>query len=123
MSNRKKPLKESRRGEAILEPALCDCGCGLSDLLDVRHGQKFIRGHGGLALLERRKNALLFAIEVKLIALGFGILTAQRTAMLALKLNWKKARDEMGKFGYDYLRMTWSYGTKTAGLEQQEGQG
>lgn len=107
MANRKKRLKENKRGEAILQSALCDCGCGLSDLLDVRHGQKFIKGHGGVALLERRKNALLFAIEVKLIALGFGILTAQRTAMLALKLNWQKARDEMRMMGYDYLGMTW----------------
>lgn len=57
--------------------------------------------------LERRKEALQFAIEVKLIALGFGVLTAAKVAALALKLNWQRARDEMRKFGYDYLQMQW----------------
>lgn len=107
MKNSVKRQKKSARGEAILEPALCACGCGLSDLLDVRHGQKYIKGHGGIALLERRKNALLFAIEVRLIALGFGVLTAAKAALLALEKDWQRARDEMGKFGYDYLAMTW----------------
>jgi hypothetical protein len=107
MAKRRKPQKKSSRGEPIFEIALCDCGCGLTDWLDVRHGQRFIKGHGGLALLERRKAALQFAIEVKLIAWGFGVLTAARAAALALKVNWKRARDEMRKFGYDYLNMTW----------------
>lgn len=107
MRNSNKRQKKHARGEAILEPALCRCGCGQFDLLDVRHGQKFIKGHGGLYLLERRKNALRFAIEVKLIALGFGVLTAAKTALLALEKNWQKARDEMSKYGYDYYQMTW----------------
>lgn len=106
MKNSRKPLNRIGRGEAILQPALCRCGCGQSDLLDVRHGQRFIKGHGGVGLLERRKAALLFAIEVKLIALGFGVLTAAKTAALALKQNWQRARDEMACC-WNYLTMTW----------------
>lgn len=104
--NTAKRQKVSKRGEAILEPALCHCGCRQSDLLDVRHGQKFIKGHGGLALLERRKEALRFAIEVKLIALGFGVLTAAKAAALALKQDWQRARNEMACC-WDYLNMAW----------------
>ena len=54
-----------------------------------------------------RRNALQLAIEVKLIALGYGILTAVRTAALALQLDWQKARNDMERLGYDYLNMTW----------------
>lgn len=54
-----------------------------------------------------RRNALQFAIEVKLIALGYGVLTAAKTAVLAVQQDWQRARDEMRKFGYDYLQMQW----------------
>lgn len=105
--NRKKQVKEHGRGVAITQQAYCECGCGQSDLLDVRHGQKYIKGHGGVALLKQRKYALAFVIEVKLIALGFGVLTAAKAALIAVEKDLKRARDEMSKFGYDYLRMTW----------------
>lgn len=107
MAKGKKQVKEHGRGRAILELAICACGCGQSDLLDVRHGQKYIKGHGGVALLKQRKFALAFVIEVKLIALGFGVLTAAKAALLAVEKDLKRARDEMQRYGYDYLAMTW----------------
>lgn len=107
MAKGKKQVNEHRRGRAILDYALCECGCGITDLLDVRHGQKYIKGHGGVALLKQRKFALAFAIEVKLIALGFGVLTAAKAALEAVEKDLKRARDEMGKYGYSYFDMTW----------------
>lgn len=108
MPKRIKQQKRDGRGEAVYAVDLCHCGCGQTDWFDVRHKQRFIKGHGGVALLERRKAALCFAIEVKLIARGFGVVTAARTAALALATDWKRARDEMQAWGWDYLTMTWT---------------
>lgn len=111
MKNSNKRQKQGsrvdRRGEAVLDHAQCQCGCQQWDLLDVRHGQIYIKGHGGSAIMERRKVALSFAIEVKLIALGAGVLTAERAAKAFVARGLKLARRWIAQFGYDYLAMTW----------------
>ncbi len=98
--------KGDRRGEAILDHAQCQCGCRQWDLLDVRHGQKYIDGHGGAALMERRKEHLKSVLALAL----FGRGAAWDQACAAARALVDKALASARKFverEWDYLAMSW----------------
>lgn len=98
--------RAGRRGEAILEPALCACGCGVVDLLDVRHGQKYRKECGGLALLERRKERLKPILALVLLGRGATWQEAQAAAQALVNKALKLAQQLVADT-WDYLAMTW----------------
>lgn len=106
MKNSVKRQKQDRRGEAILDHAQCQCGCRQWDLLDVRHGQIYIKGHGGLALLERRKERLVSVLTLALFGRGaaweWAAAAARALVEKALKLAQKLVERE-----WNYREMRW----------------
>lgn len=80
----------------------CKCGCGMSFLADVTHGQKYIEGHGGKALCMKRKAALQGMLAIALIGAGADWITAQERAALAVERNLEMAKLVMRRQGWDY---------------------
>lgn len=109
MKNSMKQQKADGRGEARYELILCDCGCGRTDWIDVRHGGKFIKGHGGRAIMERRKERLKPVLALVLLGRGATWQEAQAAAQ-ALVSKALKLAQQLVADSWDYLNMRWRLG-------------
>lgn len=102
--SRKKAVGQGKHNEAILQYVECGCGCGNSDLLDTRHGQKYIAGHGGKAILERRKERLIAWLTMAFLgALRCDWYCARQWAEKAVQMDLERAKRYMASQGFDYM--------------------
>jgi hypothetical protein len=107
VKNSKKQQKSDGRGvEKRLELVPCACGCGYEQLLDKRHGQKCIKGHGGKRLMERRKERLKSVLALVLLGRGATWHEAQAAARALVEKALKQAQQLVADC-WDYLGMAW----------------
>lgn len=107
--SRKKAVGQGKRNEAILQYVACDCGCGNWDLLDTRHGQKYIKGHGGKAVMKRRKERLIAWLTMAFLGVcRCDWHCARRWAEQAVRMDLERAKRYMQSQGWDYLAGQWA---------------
>lgn len=114
-NGKKRRVSRSRGGQKLsqirdihLEEQLCDCGCGTTQLMDVGHGQRYIKGHGGKGLWKRRREALIQAIAS--IFQMHGVISLQRAlagARWCVDQSLERAKKAMQAFGWTYETMEW----------------
>lgn len=95
------------RGEPKWEYRRCACGCGKVDWFDVRHGQKYVKGHGGKALMERRKERLEAMLRLAFIGAGATWEHAWKAAKTAIEMDFERAKLYMARQGWDYMQGSW----------------
>jgi len=106
--SRKKAVGQGKRNDPVLQYVECACGCGNSDLLDVRHGQLYIKGHGGKSILERRKERLEAMLRLAFIGAGATWEHARRAAKRAIEMDFERAKQYMATQGWDYMKESWA---------------